>query len=229
MQTLERLLRRDPERWKLGLLAVVKAENSLPPWSCFYDSSVDKDKFMLAATVAKMHQFNQKEMRDLLKRICDSLDDLNDLNFESTIGSQYNSLSLNKQLYISLVGKYMVTTLPIFQIPCQVNLRTACNLHLHQKRQTAFLEEITKRRNYHEIHKGPFQKPRPRFLFSTSKHSKMVPGIILHIVELRKCAWNPDGTAHILIDPIDKTELLRITRKGRKGEICYGHVRYYPP
>lgn len=225
LQTLVRLLRQDPEKWKPSLLSIVKAEKSLPPWSCFYDPGVDKDNFMLAVTVAKMHQFNQKQMIDLLKRVYNTINASDDLVSKKNLGLEHRSPCVNKQLYSTLVAKYMVTTLPILHVPFQVNMKIVCKIQLHLNKHMDFLEEITKHRNYVEINKGPFQKPRPRFLLSTSKYDKLVPGVTLYIVELRKCTWNPDGTAQISIELIEKRRLMRVTKQDGEGFIYYGHVR----
>lgn len=71
--SLRRLAIRDPDRCKNALKQLLKAGKTVPKWSLFYNTNVDKDDFMLAAKVDNMDCFDKREMYSLISNIYDSI------------------------------------------------------------------------------------------------------------------------------------------------------------
>ena len=248
--SLRRLAIRDPDRCKNALKQLLKAGKTVPKWSLFYNTNVDKDDFMLAAKVDNMDCFDKREMYSLISNIYDSIsesrsskhnDGSSSSNQASTsdprtesksnrnIGNsgENDTIDSAQSLYFSVVKDFCYLTLPIFHMRCSsLHPGVQMSLTLFEPRYRMLVSEAMAGRKASELRGKLLKEPRPRFIFCHKR--AMVHGSIVFIVEITRCRMMEAGRSQIMINPIKNVKMLKVRlRSGVSNNLMDGQIRRF--
>ena len=249
--SLRRLAIRDPDRCKNALKQLLKAGKTVPKWSLFYNTNVDKDDFMLAAKVDNMDCFDKREMYSLISNIYDSISEsrsskhndgssssneasTSDLTTDSKSSAKSGNSRDNgtidsaQSLYFSVVKDFCYLTLPIlFHMRCSsLHPGVQMSLTLFEPRYRMLVSEAMAGRKASELRGKLLKEPRPRFIFCHQR--AMVHGSTVFIVEITRCRMTEAGRAQIMINPIKKVKMLKVgLRPGVSNHLMDGQIRRF--
>ena len=248
--SLRRLAIRDPDRCKNALKQLLKAGKTVPKWSLFYNTNVDKDDFMLAAKVDNMDCFDKREMYSLISNIYDSISEsrsskhndgssssneasTSDLTTDSKSSAKSGNSRDNgtidsaQSLYFSVVKDFCYLCLPIFHMRCSsLHPGVQMSLTLFEPRYRMLVSEAMAGRKASELRGKLLKEPRPRFIFCHQR--AMVHGSTVFIVEITRCRMTEAGRAQIMINSIKKVKMLKVgLRPGVSNHLMDGQIRRF--
>ncbi len=177
-----------------------------PPWSSFYNATIDQNDFMIIATIQNLNQYTSKQeiiqllitirhsitrnmtitnTSPLTSNIASSSKHLTPITTSTNARNPYNFIldynvsNFNKLLYINLIVKYKQTYLPIIEITTKIHILKPFNLTLFGQDQLCILEFIMKDLNAESI---SFNQS----IYATSIPTKKRPRFLLATSSRRK-------------------------------------------
>lgn len=251
LASLQRLIEETPTDYITTLKSMLDCERKKPQWSVFYQEKVDKNDFMLVAKLQQIGSLNREERKQLIYSIYQSLYDIKDqkLRKETIVISGKKCVSFKrrrrisfsqssssssiddtvqeshhfysgKQMYISIIKECSYSTFPVYPLRHPfMRLGYPITLTLLETRYRMLINEIMTGRRTFEFQGRKLESPRPKFICTFT--GNLNPGVSAFLVELLHYKTSEVGRARIMIEPIEKVQLISFHRRQKEFNSLY--------
>lgn len=209
VSSLQRIVYQNPNVFKEGFLLYLNSGKSTPPWSVFYQEAVDRDDYLLAASVRKMESLSKKQMFELVSSIYDSISSQDSNEYKQDIADRNSELSCARSLYITLIKNHSFTTFPIFHMPFNgAEVGMHMTLNIFEPRYRMLVIEAMDGRSIPEQSGRLIKLNRPRFIFANERELRS--GSDGFLVEICRCTMLEGARAKIKIHFLRRVELKQL-------------------
>jgi len=227
ISSLQRIVYQNPDVFKEGFLIYLNSGKTSPPWSAFYQQAVDRNDFLLAASVRKMESLSKQQMFELVSSIYDSISSQDSKEYKQDIADRKQEFSCARHLYITLIKNYTLTTFPVFHMSFNAaKVGLYLTLNIFEPRYRMLITEVMDGKSSSELNGRMIKLNRPRFIFANERELRS--GTDGFLVEICRCTILEGARAKIKIQFMRRVELKQLRlRPGVENGLFEARIRRF--
>uniref|UniRef100_A0A7S0GDL7 Uncharacterized protein n=1 Tax=Proboscia inermis TaxID=420281 RepID=A0A7S0GDL7_9STRA len=203
---LMRVLQADPVLWSDGVRNLIEASGcSLPEQTVNKNSSPETNP---------LFTLNNSELVEHACKAMQEYHDENQVSYEKSAASVFRLVVMN---HIRFSG-------PVFFMPGHVSMGQPFGLHFFEPRYRILVREVMANQPPSNFNGGQLKlangRSYPRFIYAN--HSPLAAGTRACLVEIQSCHMYGNGTADVVLNPVQHVWIQDVWERPGTHGLCYG-------